>query len=468
MAQPTVRNQYILVIIDANKYNFKDRLLAAGSEGGEEAAKILLGYVRSTMARLGLNEDFRVVVRIFADFAALSKKIPASTLSRKQSHSVGSFASGFNGSEALFDFMDSGGVVQQKSPHNDNFKVFETFRMFAGTSQCGHIVLGACNSWALMDMLRPYRGLEDKITLLRPATPSIELEGLGFCIEDYADVFSAITEHDGITARPSIAPANPPQRTISPPDRQSTPGRPSPDPPRRINDAANSESSSEDAVTLNKAAIRRPTVRINPNSKYPEDRLPVPNATNEKLIPVNIDGDRLDTYLAKPAPRALQQYHDRANQQKLCNDHHLLGWCKRGSTCNFDHSPITDVIRQVQRKYCRDYPCPLSTSCRRLNCFYAHVCTRYGCPGPSIHCRMLPSMHKISLDVAHWVKPDDAGQNDDDIAWLEKKEREQLHGIKEIKWKPRPYKGESEPKFPRAIRSKAATCSGAEFSDDFM
>src|SRR5438034_2165156 len=50
--------------------------------------------------------------------------------------------------------------------------------------------------------------------------------------------------------------------------------------------------------------------------------LPAFTAETEGLIPINENGERIDTVLPRPTSTAWELYKERTRKQKLCNAHH--------------------------------------------------------------------------------------------------------------------------------------------------
>lgn len=100
----------------------------------------------------------------------------------------------------------------------------------------------------------------------------------------------------------------------------------------------------------------------------------------KECIPVNKDGDRVDTSLPQPPDEDWLVYNRRAKQHKLCNGYHLGGECGNLS-CEFDHSEVDDTSLAVMRYIMRHHPCPNGPSCRSIKCYMGHLCQKPGCKG---------------------------------------------------------------------------------------
>lgn len=142
--------------------------------------------------------------------------------------------------------------------------------------------------------------------------------------------------------------------------------------------------------------------------------LPRPSLQSQKMIPVNKDGARIDTYLPVPSSDELAMYQSRTKSQKLCNRYHLTGECK-DPDCPFDHSDVDPRLVDVMRYFSKQRPCARGRGCRSIKCCYGHICQRDGCRGDR-PCKMNPRAHDIDLHVVEWVEPDDQTEaSSDDI-----------------------------------------------------
>lgn len=142
----------------------------------------------------------------------------------------------------------------------------------------------------------------------------------------------------------------------------------------------------------------------------PVDILPYSSPETRDLIPINKDGERLDTIFLRPPPEAWELYQRRKDQHKLCNKHHLGGGCGI-QDCKFDHSDLEPQALTVLQYILKETPCPRGLRCRQARCYAGHVCQKEGCRGgsgsSSRSCRFKPHqhMHRVDFKVAEWVPP---------------------------------------------------------------
>ncbi|KAL9008580.1 MAG: hypothetical protein Q9173_006309 [Seirophora scorigena] len=124
------RGSFVLVLIDADDFKFRDNFLNKDEEGGREAADELLVQVHKYVGELGLDVNKTdVVVRAYANLRGLGKFCARDGLMNATAD-VGLFANGFTIRQPLFDFVDVG-LGKERA---DN-KVRVEFRsVFAGAS----------------------------------------------------------------------------------------------------------------------------------------------------------------------------------------------------------------------------------------------------------------------------------------------------------------------------------------------
>jgi hypothetical protein len=133
--------------------------------------------------------------------------------------------------------------------------------------------------------------------------------------------------------------------------------------------------------------------------------LPPISLKSQDFIAINKDGERIDTYCPHPSPDAMDEYHRRAKDRKVCNSYHLSGECGDMS-CQYDHSDVSDTIVEVLRYILRQHPCTKAGSCRSIKCYVGHLCQKPNCKAvKSWQCRFNHRAHTLDLQVSQWVSP---------------------------------------------------------------
>ncbi|THW40676.1 hypothetical protein D6D21_06710 [Aureobasidium pullulans] len=457
LARGQERNPFVLVLVDADGYVFEDSLIKGGAEGGVRAANLLHDTIRDRLSRYGREyENCKVMVRAYTNLAGLSKTLARAGLAGNEARSLSPFCSNFTRAHDLFDFVDAG----DKKENADN-KIREMFRLFIENNQCKHIFFAGCHDTGYLNLLTPYIGKNDKITLVHGSSFSPEFNRLGLNIDSLNGLFHN-NPLDGLDARRPNKP--PPASSQSMAMSNGHSGSAPPSTPicthylrgtcKFGNGCKKSHSTGGDSWRPNEHTSGREFAHRNSiqSSFFPPPasyNTPVPSSTgvdsplsgmpltspgygssafppaspsmshvqpsvalprqspeNANLVPVNKDGHRLDFYLQTPTSEDWKAYNARVTQQKLCNEHQLKGYCKKGQeSCGFDHSPISDGIKLVLKHMVHDYPCGRKGDCRFKNCNMGHICFREKCGGSSGKgaCRLNRFMHGIDPVVAQWV-----------------------------------------------------------------
>ncbi|PYI34489.1 hypothetical protein BP00DRAFT_54554 [Aspergillus indologenus CBS 114.80] len=402
LARGQERNPFVLVLVDGDGYLFKEHLIKAGGDGGITAARLMHDSIRELLHdRLGSQADqCRIMVRIYANVLGLSKALARSGLVGHEARSLSPFVANLTSSQDLFDFVDAGDKKEAA-----DYKIREMFRMFADNNQCKHIFFAGCHDAGYLNLLTPYRGRTDRITLLKAAGFHNQYNTLDLPVRELPEVFMS-SPFAGVHARepPSQIPI---QSQIIPPS------------PSRPVCKHYQKGICRYGSTCNKLHIQ-PNQQI---SKVPDDNTSIfdrenasPSRTHEYYaanlpattdpaygthVPINKTGDRIDTYCAAPSPDARDQYSRRARYHRPCNNFHLAGHCDT-INCEFDHSPIDSNSRSVMTYILRQHPCGGGLSCRSMKCFLGHHCQKDGCRGTK-PCKFNRHAHMLDLQIAKWV-----------------------------------------------------------------
>ncbi|KAJ5247141.1 hypothetical protein N7468_002124 [Penicillium chermesinum] len=385
------RNPFVLVLVDGDGYQFHERYIKAGSEGGINAARELNDSVRELMhATMGMQADqCRIMVRVYANILGLSKLLARAGLVGHEARALAPFTSAFNRAQDLFDFVDAA-----EKKEGSDFKIREMFRLFVDLNQCRHIYFAGCHDTGFVSMLAPYRGRSDRITLIKAASFHRDFEDLGLPIKELPAVFMS---------GPLVGTKSSPVHSIN------TKMAPAP-PPMALRQFANTSKSLQGRSHPNLSGLL-PLLWVGPED-FLFATLPPPSLKSEEFIPINKDGERLDTYCAHPSPDAFDAYHRRAKEAKVCNSYHLSGECG-DMNCHYDHSDVSNTIIDVLRYICLQHPCPRGGSCRSIKCYMGHICQKPNCKAvKSWQCRFNLRAHSVDLQVAQWVAPIDQPEED--------------------------------------------------------
>lgn len=410
------RNPFVLVLVDGDGYLFKEHFIRAGSDGGINAARELNDTIRELMHQnMGAEADrCRIMVRVYANVLGLSKVLARNGMVGHEARSLSPFSSAFNRSQDLFDFVDAA-----EKKEGSDFKIREMFRLYADMNQCRHIYFAGCHDSGYGSLLTPYRGRSDRITLLKAAGFHREFEELGLPIKELPSVFMS-------TSLSGTKPGPPVNTKSANSPTNGTNGS-------NGNYGANGISTKAICKHYQKGICKfgngcnKLHVMSNQQLSRAEDEspkqlwstphitgrsqeqlslhLPPLNLKSTEYIPVNRDGDRLDTYCPAPSPEALDQYYRRIKVAKICNSYHLSGECG-DMGCQYDHSDVPETVIDVLRHIVLQHPCSRAGSCRSIKCSLGHLCQKPNCKGvKNWQCRFNHKAHTVDLEVNRWVDP---------------------------------------------------------------
>lgn len=391
------------------------------------------------------------MVRVYANMLGLSKVLARAGIVGHEARSLSPFTSGFNRAEGLFDFVDAADKKE-----GSDFKIrgryscyksmealltstldAEIFRLFVDLNQCRHIYFAGCHDTGFGSLLTPHRG-SDKITLIKAASFHREFEGFNLPIKELPSVFMSTplttTKPSGPLSTKVANTMNTTTGTNGTNGTNSTNGSSTRPVCKHFQKVSCYESLHRRLQNLTcqqgicrygNGCIKQ---HIMPNQQLPKpaDESPkklwstptivgrplelfaatLPSrAEAEDYIPVNKDRDRLDAYCPHPSADAMDRYHRRAKEAKVCNSYHLSGECGDMS-CLYDHGDVSDTIIEVLRYLSLQHPCTKGGACRSIKCYLGHICQKPNCKAvKSWQCRFNHRAHILDLNTDKWITP---------------------------------------------------------------
>ncbi|WPH01358.1 Hypothetical protein R9X50_00420000 [Acrodontium crateriforme] len=376
---------FVLVIIDGDGAIFQDMLLAAGKEGGADAAHQLQVEIRNQLRALypeGSVGDWNIVVQIILNLQGLGTKLQSSGIILNPNE-LAAFGRQFGLTQPLFSFVDVGGG-KERADH----KIRETLRLYLPIAQ----------------FLEPYRrdpNISARLTLIetRPAEPGFVELGLRRIrlprIFRSEDLNCGLQSYQPRTQRSENDLFEFPEhiverRDISKPITKPSPiARPSQTTTSRAPSTDSSASASTWATVGSKGV---PGVgKINITAK----KQPV-----RKFMLLNAYDERMDQELPKTDSNAEYRFSERARSKgKLCNNYHLTGKCGQGEFCDYHHGErLTPGEQLVLKHKARSLHCPTKFGCRDFACFLGHHC-KFGNKCHLDYCRFADT-HDAELEPA--------------------------------------------------------------------
>ncbi|RMZ77446.1 hypothetical protein DV738_g4421, partial [Chaetothyriales sp. CBS 135597] len=361
------RNAFVMVLIDGDGTVFNKELLSKGEAGGKEAANRLVLAASDLIAqRLAHLQSPKLVLRIYADLAALSDLLVRSQIIESPL-TLDDFIRGFNSSEALFDFVDTG-----NRPGATADKVCQLLKLNLYDCHCHQVIFAPSHSReygvALQEVLGDSQ-VVSHLTLVESVPFDKELEHV------QSQFHSARFDSIFCKSRPSglaaIAPPKPASAVLPALTKVES-----------NKTTANSSASSTPApnwATITaaippappglKALANGSTTSVN-SSKAGSKVAGKPG--KPRTIQTNRFGQRIDD-----TDSTIPNYEiQRVKKLKLCNLYYLQGkdMCP-SSSCTHRHDyPISNSERRTLREVARMTPCYFRTECENPDCIYGHQC----------------------------------------------------------------------------------------------
>ncbi|KAJ4209635.1 hypothetical protein NW759_013282 [Fusarium solani] len=342
------------------------------------------------------------MVRVYANLVGLSKSLCKNGLCGAEKRSLSSFVAGFNRSYGLADFIDAGELKE-----NADFKLKAILRLYADNAQCKHIYFAACHDVGYVSDLTPYRGNQDRFTLIR--TPSLlfhkEFEKLGINIEELHGVFrqTPLTYAASSQSKPnnSSTKLNLASKNLSNGGTASNDGNANSTPsPPSIGDGSkpdrnlNSDWRGGSSNSLSKANI---------------ESLPKREDIPEGFVAINHVDDRLDALLPTPSADSIKRLKALSAEKRFCNNKQLFDACDNDD-CEYEHNPIAEELKPALECLARSVPCSRRGGCRKANCVYGHVCQKADCHhrGGKGYCRFPSKVCLGEYSVSNYVPANDS------------------------------------------------------------
>jgi hypothetical protein len=413
------RKPFVLVLVDGDGYVFHESLIKAGAEGGRRAAQLLDESVKFSLRGKGL-EHCDIMVRIYANVAGLSKALSKAGLGGHDSRSLAPFIASFNRSYGLYDFVDAGDMKE-----NADFKLRSTLRFYADIPSCRQIYFAACHDVGYISELTPHMSDKSRFTLVETTGVKFhdEFRKFNLCIERFQGVFRTTP----LDSSSGIAPAYSKIAASSPTISLSHEPLPSAyNPPHKTTSTVctfflkgickhgDSCQFSHPGSTDKTSSNWRDRARSKMGSI--ED-LPPKSDIPDNCVVVNAEGYRLDPLLPPGSIEASKQL--KARSRRICNEYHVLGSCRNGPGCDYDHTPLGPGMKGGAEALSRSILCSRRGACRIVDCIKGHTCQLPGCikRGGKEFCRLPTMAHTqsfVAVDFLPGIKSSSSFHNGGD------------------------------------------------------
>jgi hypothetical protein len=111
----------------------------------------------------------------------------------------------------------------------------------------------------------------------------------------------------------------------------------------------------------------------------------------------NAAGHRIDTPLqcSNAEIKAMKK-------QKLCNEFHILGRCRYGAGCSYEHgTKVSEKAVETLKAVARLSSCPFGLGCCDTNCILGHRCLKAPCKMRKM-CFFPAMMHGVDTNIVSW------------------------------------------------------------------
>ncbi|KAI0131802.1 hypothetical protein BJ170DRAFT_221417 [Xylariales sp. AK1849] len=392
---------FIAVLIDGDGAKFADSLLQTPAEGAPKAAQALKqavrDYVTGEFCELD-GDDIPILIRVYANLNDLAKSLRLSNVIERD-EDMKFFAEQLTNSRSEMDFVNVG-----RGKENADSKIRKMLSHYHKNLQCKKIFLACCHDNGYLHDLREYSDkaeLHRKIVLVETTPAEPYFKALGFPITRFDGVFRSKpllneTKHTStlLPFRPIQAPiaqldtTAPRAAGVGSPEQQQHRTTPTPL-------SAHSQQSPAPIVSELKQPSRTPSIVNSGNGgvsiSYATAGGPAVDYQNitvksvkpkalPKTIEYNYEGCRIDTPTKHPANTPAQGTYqaklERAAPAVFCNDHYLVGICRRSQCERVHNVDLTPQEISIHRYKARTSRCPRGPECDDYDCYLSHHCLK--------------------------------------------------------------------------------------------
>lgn len=417
LQQDVNRGSFIAVLIDGDGAKFADAFLRNPVDGAPKAAQALKQAVRSYIQNDRecseiIGDDIPILVRVYANLNGLAQSLRLSRIIDRD-EDMKLFAEQLTNSRTEVDFVNVG-----RGKENADSKLRKMLSHYHNNLQCKKVFVACCHDNGYLHDLREYsdmNGLNKKIVLVETTPAEPLFQTLGFPITRFDGVFRSKgldneTKHlPGPPLRTvSIPPADTPPASLGFPIRQQSlpqvlpksPEQPTPQPQQQparfVPTPASSDTQASPApVKAEIEALPRASSIVNSGNGGTSISYataggggdfqnisikPTKTKKQAKTILYNIDGCRIDPPTKHPANTPAQGTYqtklEKVAPNAFCNDHYLVGSCRRSGCERVHNIDLTPQEVAIHRYKARTSVCPRGPECDDYDCYLSHHCLK--------------------------------------------------------------------------------------------
>ncbi|ETS73649.1 hypothetical protein PFICI_14595 [Pestalotiopsis fici W106-1] len=436
LEQKINEGSFIAVLIDGDGAKFADAFIRNPVDGAPRAAQVLKQavrtYIENEVPELN-GDDIPILIRVYANLNGLAQSLRLSRIIERD-EDMKIFAEHLTNSRTEVDFVNVG-----RGKENADSKLRKMLSHYHNNLQCKKIFVACCHDNGYLHDLREYsdkNGLNKKIILVETTPAEPQFQTLGFPITRFDGVFRSRpldneTKHlppplrtnsiqdtspaAGLPVRqqslPQAFPPPPPQplpqslpqplpqplpQALPKSPEQPTP-QPQQQPARFVPTPASSESQPSPAPVKAEieAVPRAPSIVNSGNGgtsiSYATagghggdfQNITIKSSKSKKqakTILYNSEGSRIDPPTKHPANTPAQSTYqtklEKVAPNAFCNDHYLVGICRRSGCERVHNIDLTPQEVSIHRYKARTSVCPRGPECDDYDCYLSHHCLK--------------------------------------------------------------------------------------------
>ncbi|KAK8052377.1 hypothetical protein PG993_003762 [Apiospora rasikravindrae] len=401
-------------IVHGDGAKFADQYLRSPLEGGPVAAQALKQAVRDYLQTDNHDfntEDIPIIVRAYANLNDLAKSLRLSNVIDRD-EDMRTFAEQFTNSRAEVDFVNVG-----RGKENADSKLRKMLNHYLRNLQCKKIFVACCHDNGYLHDLREYSDypeLRNRIVLVETTPAEQGFKQLPFDLTSFNKVFrsntllneskrapasTAFSTASTLPIHPFPPPATQPdygsQRSlpVMSPDKQMPPISAA-TPPFSDSTASTPATMHADTEPQLTQLTRTASVLSSGNGgvsiSYAKaggseslqniDIAAKPKKMTKTML-FNSDGHRIDPPTKHPANTPAQQTYqsklEKVTPNAFCNDHYLVGKCKRPNCERVHDVDLGPQEVAIHRYKARTSVCPRGPiECFDYDCYLSHHCLK--------------------------------------------------------------------------------------------
>ncbi|KAK6853900.1 hypothetical protein PG995_010712 [Apiospora arundinis] len=400
---------FIAILIDGDGAKFADHYLRSPLEGGPVAAQALKQAVRDYLQSDNHDfnsEDIPIIVRAYANLNDLAKSLRLSNVIDRDDD-MRTFAEQFTNSRAEVDFVNVG-----RGKENADSKLRKMLNHYLRNLHCKKIFVACCHDNGYLHDLRDYSDypeLANRIVLVETTPAENGFKQLPFDITSFNNVFrsnpllnenkkpSPFSMPSGLPIHPFPAPATQPdfgsQRSLPAisPEKQM-PVRPAATTPPFTDSTASTPATmhAETEPQLTRTAsvlssgnggVSISYAKAGGSESLQNIDIAAKPKKMTKTMHFNSDGHRIDPPTKHPANTPAQNTYqsklEKVAPSAFCNDHYLVGKCKRPNCERVHNVDLSPQEVAIHRYKARTSVCPRGPiECFDYDCYLSHHCLK--------------------------------------------------------------------------------------------